>query len=114
MAPTALVSRALIHSLVLARHAVETGELDTYSTSIGGEAVDLGGFWAVCVSARTRGNRVEWAIEPECPQLQRTPVQNCGEARRNPHRAPHHKGGGGLTGNDRVRGGLSSPPPFCH
>jgi hypothetical protein len=33
-----------IHSLLLARHAIETGDLDASQTQIGGDAVDLGGF----------------------------------------------------------------------
>lgn len=35
---------SILHSLLLARHAVESGELDVRQTSTGGEAVDLGGF----------------------------------------------------------------------
>ena len=35
---------SIIHGLILARHAMETGELDVHRTDIGGEAVDLGGF----------------------------------------------------------------------
>jgi len=35
---------SLIHALALAHHAVETGELDTQRTQIGGDAIDLGGF----------------------------------------------------------------------
>lgn len=32
------------HALALARHAIETGNLDIHRTRIGGEAIDLGGF----------------------------------------------------------------------
>src|ERR1035437_6049252 len=35
---------SLIHGLLLAHNALETGELDTFKTVLGGEAVDLGGF----------------------------------------------------------------------
>ena len=35
---------SIIHSILLARHAQETGELDVHLTNIGGESVDLGGF----------------------------------------------------------------------
>lgn len=35
---------SIIHSLLLARHAVENGNLDVYQTKVGGESVDLGGF----------------------------------------------------------------------
>ena len=35
---------SLVHALLLAHNALETGELDTFKTVLGGEAVDLGGF----------------------------------------------------------------------
>lgn len=35
---------SVIHGLLLARHAVEKGELDVSRTEVGGDAVDLGGF----------------------------------------------------------------------
>ena len=35
---------SIIHSLILARHALETGEIDVNLTKVGGTAVDLGGF----------------------------------------------------------------------
>ena len=35
---------SILHALALAHHAVETGDLDTQRTSVGGESVDLGGF----------------------------------------------------------------------
>ena len=35
---------SVLHALALAHHAVETGDLDTQRTQIGGEAIDLGGF----------------------------------------------------------------------
>jgi predicted ATPase len=35
---------SILHSLILARHAQETGELDVHRTNVGGESVDLGGF----------------------------------------------------------------------
>lgn len=34
----------ILHSLILARHAQETGDLDIHRTNVGGESVDLGGF----------------------------------------------------------------------
>ena len=33
---------SILHSLVLARRALETGELDVHRTALGGESVDLG------------------------------------------------------------------------
>jgi len=35
---------SILHSLIFARHAQETGELNVNCTEVGGEAVDLGGF----------------------------------------------------------------------
>lgn len=53
---------SLIHGLLLAHHAMETGELDIHRTTIGGESVDLGGFKQY-VFKRNRGLQVEWSIE---------------------------------------------------
>jgi len=35
---------SILHSLILACHAQETGNLDIHRTNVGGESVDLGGF----------------------------------------------------------------------
>lgn len=35
---------SILHALALAHHAVETGDLDTQRTRVGGESIDLGGF----------------------------------------------------------------------
>lgn len=53
---------SLIHGLLLAHHAMETGELDIHRTTIGGESVDLGGFKQY-VFKRDVGRQVEWSIE---------------------------------------------------
>lgn len=53
---------SVLHSLVLARHALETGKLDVHRTQIGGESVDLGGFRQY-VHRRDANRRMEWAIE---------------------------------------------------
>lgn len=60
---------SIIHSLLLAHHGINTGELDVYRTKIGGEAVDLGGFGQY-VYQRKRNNVVEWAVELDPKQLQ--------------------------------------------
>jgi len=52
----------VLHSLVLARHAQETGDLDVHRTNVGGESVDLGGFRQY-VHRREANRRVEWAME---------------------------------------------------
>jgi len=53
---------SIIHSLVLARHALETGNLDVHLTSVGGESVDLGGFRQY-VHRREANRRMEWAVD---------------------------------------------------
>lgn len=35
---------SILHAIALAHHAVETGDLDTQRTRVGGESIDLGGF----------------------------------------------------------------------
>ncbi|HOI96721.1 MAG TPA: AAA family ATPase [Syntrophobacter fumaroxidans] len=53
---------SVLHSLVLARHAQETGDLDVHRTNVGGESVDLGGFRQY-VHRREANRRVEWAVD---------------------------------------------------
>ncbi len=53
---------SVLHSLVLARHALETGDLDVHRTNVGGESVDLGGFRQY-VHRREANRRVEWAMD---------------------------------------------------
>ena len=53
---------SLLHALALAHHAVETGDLDTHRTQIGGDSVDLGGFLQY-VHRHERGRQVELAFE---------------------------------------------------
>ena len=53
---------SVLHSLILARHAQETGNLDVHRTNIGGEAVDLGGFRQF-IHRRDVSRRVEWSVE---------------------------------------------------
>jgi hypothetical protein len=66
--PNSSGKSSIIHSLVLARHALETGDLDTYSTNIGGDAVDLGGFGQY-VYKRDRSHRVTWGMELDARQF---------------------------------------------
>ena len=67
--PNSSGKSSLIHGLILARHALESGELDVHRTTIGGEAVDLGGFRQY-VHRRAALRRVEWAAEIDAAQLQ--------------------------------------------
>ena len=55
---------SVIHALALAHHAIETGNLDTQRTQIGGESIDLGGFRQyVHQRGRDRSLRVELGFE---------------------------------------------------
>ncbi|MEW6073587.1 MAG: AAA family ATPase [Planctomycetota bacterium] len=58
---------SILHALALAHHAVETGELDTQRTQIGGESIDLGGFRQY-VHRRERERQMEltFEIDPGC------------------------------------------------
>jgi hypothetical protein len=53
---------SIIHALALARHALETGELDVHRTTVGGEAIDLGGFRQY-VHHHDQSLHMEWAAE---------------------------------------------------
>lgn len=59
---------SILHALALAHHAVETGDLDTQRTQIGGESIDLGGFRQY-VHRRERERQVELAFEVEPGRL---------------------------------------------
>ncbi|MCY3792229.1 MAG: AAA family ATPase [Gemmatimonadetes bacterium] len=55
---------SVIHALALAHHSIETGNLDTQRTQIGGESIDLGGFRQyVHQRGRDRSLRVELGFE---------------------------------------------------
>lgn len=53
---------SIIHSLILARHALETGDLNVHHTNIGGDSVDLGGFRQY-VHRRDVSQQMEWSAE---------------------------------------------------
>ena len=53
---------SILHSLILARHAQETGNFDIHRTTIGGESVDLGGFRQF-IHRRNVDRRMEWMVE---------------------------------------------------
>ncbi len=59
---------SVLHALALAHHSVETGELDTQGTQIGGESIDLGGFQQY-VHRRERERQVEFAFEVDTARL---------------------------------------------
>ena len=60
--PNSSGKSSIIHSLVLARHAAETGDLDIYLTHVGGASVDLGGFGQY-IHRRESTRRMEWSAE---------------------------------------------------
>jgi len=60
---------SIIHSLILARHALETGNLDIHLTTVGGDAVDLGGFRQY-IHRRDTNLRMEWSAELDTANLQ--------------------------------------------
>ncbi|MBE9049114.1 DUF3696 domain-containing protein [Nostocales cyanobacterium LEGE 11386] len=59
---------SIIHSLLLAHHAIKNGELDIYRTETGGDSVDLGGFGQY-VHKRDRRSQVEWSVDIDPKQL---------------------------------------------
>ena len=59
---------SILHALALAHHAIETGDLDTQRTRIGGEIIDLGGFRQY-VHRRNREKQVELRFELDPKQL---------------------------------------------
>ena len=59
---------SILHALALAHHAIETGDLDTQRTRIGGEIIDLGGFRQY-VHRRDREKQVKLRFELDPKQL---------------------------------------------
>lgn len=59
---------SIIHTLLLARHAMDKGDMDVYRTEVGGDSVDLGGFRQY-VHRRDIQCRVEWAAEIDVSSL---------------------------------------------
>ncbi|MBI5605714.1 MAG: AAA family ATPase [Deltaproteobacteria bacterium] len=53
---------SILHSLIFAHYALETGELDVHRSNLGGDAVDLGGFRQF-VHRREVSRRLEWSAE---------------------------------------------------
>lgn len=59
---------SVIHALALARHAIETGDLNVQRTQIGGESIDLGGFRQY-VHRRDRYSQVDLGFELDPERL---------------------------------------------
>ena len=71
---------SILHALALAHHAIESGELDTQRTRIGGESIDLGGFRQY-VHHRERERQVELGFELDPSRLSGRLAELLGSAR---------------------------------
>jgi predicted ATPase len=71
---------SVLHSLILARHAQETGDLDVHRTNIGGESVDLGGFRQY-VHRREANRHVEWAMDIDTSSFKERLAELCAPVR---------------------------------
>lgn len=71
---------SILHAMALAHHAVETGDLDTQRTRVGGESVDLGGFRQY-VHRRQLDSQVEMAFELDPGKLSGKLASLLGAAR---------------------------------
>jgi hypothetical protein len=60
---------SVIHGLLLARHALDTGELDVFHTNIGGRSVDLGGFRQY-IHRRSLSSWMEWGADVKTSDLE--------------------------------------------
>lgn len=66
--PNSSGKSSLIHSLLLANEAINTGELDIKKTKIGGDSVDIGGFHQY-IYGRDVNKKVRWGIESDIEKL---------------------------------------------
>jgi predicted ATPase len=60
--PNSSGKSSVLHSLLLARHGVDTDSLDATYPSIAGQSVDLGGFRQY-IHRRNLENRLQWSVE---------------------------------------------------
>jgi len=60
--PNSAGKSSIIHGLVFGCQADERGDLDIYRTTVGGEAVDLGGFKQY-IYGRDENRQMEWGLE---------------------------------------------------
>ena len=68
--PNSAGKSSIIHSLLLARHALDHGgNLDVFKTDVGGDSVDLGGFRQY-VFRRNLSHAVEWRAVADVTNLQ--------------------------------------------
>ncbi len=71
---------SILHAMALAHHAVETGDLDTQRTRVGGESIDLGGFRQY-VHRGQLDSQVEMAFEVDPGKLSGKLASLLGAAR---------------------------------
>ncbi len=71
---------SILHAIALAHHAVETGDLDTQRTRVGGESIDLGGFRQY-VHRGQLDSQVEMAFELDPAKLSGKPASLLGAVR---------------------------------
>jgi len=60
--PNSSGKSSVIHSLLLARHGIDTQSLEAVHPSIAGDSVDLGGFRQY-IHRRNVENRLQWSAE---------------------------------------------------
>ena len=70
--PNSAGKSSILHSLLLAHHALDKGDLDVHRMPISGDSVDLGGFRQY-VHRRDVNRRMEWAAEIDVSQLRGRP-----------------------------------------
>ena len=78
--PNSSGKSSIIHSLLFARHALETGKLDVFRTSGGGESVDLGGFKQFIFKGN-RDNLFTWSVEIAVKNLKKELLEFLSPAR---------------------------------
>ena len=98
---------SILHALALAHHAIETGDLDTRRTRIGGESIDLGGFRQY-VHRRDRDRQVELVFELDPDRLSGRMTEVLRSARR---LAVELAVGGGFANESQMLSGDTAREP---
>ena len=78
--PNSSGKSSLIHGLLFARHAFETGDLNVTKTALGGDCVDLGGFGQY-VHRRNLESRVRLGIDIHPRVLPQALASHAGSTR---------------------------------
>jgi len=87
--PNSAGKSSILHGLLLAREATDTGNLDIHRTNIGGQSVDLGGFRQY-VHRRQTQNTVEWAVDFETATLNGA-TKGAARSYQDPHSQHTHR-----------------------